>query len=120
MKMKECEQKGISVGFIDLDIVNERMLYQFPDDVEHDMFTFLTKHNLKREILFPYNFKWVFLSCTHSFSAYSMLSVIDEYVNVRKFHWIMLRIIVDKSLVEVYDPLNRDELFDDMKAMLHK
>ena len=49
-----------------------------------------------------------------------MLSVIDEYVNVRRFHWIMLRIMVDKSLVEVYDPLNRDEPFDDMKAMLHK
>jgi hypothetical protein len=49
-----------------------------------------------------------------------MLSVIDEYVNVRRFHWIMLRIIVDKSLVEVYDPLNRDDDFSDMKAMLHK
>ena len=49
-----------------------------------------------------------------------MLSVIDEYPNVRRFHWIMLRFIVDKSLVEVHDPLNRDLPFDDMKAMLHK
>ena len=49
-----------------------------------------------------------------------MLSVIDEYVNVHRFHWIMLRFIVDKSLVEVYDPLNGDLPFDDMKAMLHK
>ena len=113
-------KKGISVGFIDPYIVNEYTLHEHPDDMEHDLFTFLTKHNLKREILFSYNFKWVFLSCTHSFSAYSMLSVIDEYVNVRRFHWIMLRIMVDKSLVEVYDPLNRDEPFDDMKAMLHK
>ena len=32
----------------------------------------------------------------------------------------MLRIIVDKSLVEFYDPLNKDEDFSDMKAMLHK
>ena len=30
----------------------------------------------------------------------------------------MLRFIVDKSLVEVYDPLNKDLTFDDMKAML--
>ena len=43
-----------------------------------------------------------------------------KYVNIRRFHWIMLRIMVDKSLIEVYDPLNRDEPFDDMKAMLHK
>ena len=57
MKMKECKQRGISVGFIDPYIVNERMLHQFTDDVEHDMFTFLTKHSLKREILFPYNYK---------------------------------------------------------------
>ena len=57
MKMKECKQRGISVGFIDPYIVNERVLHQFPDDVEHDLFTFLTKHSLKREILFPYNYK---------------------------------------------------------------
>ena len=54
-----------------------------------------------------------------------MLSVIDEYcvsvyVNVRRFHWILLSIRVDKSLVEVYDPLNRDEDWSDMKAILHK
>ena len=57
---------------------------------------------------------------TFLFCLLSMLSVIDEYVNVRRFHCIMLRFIVDKSLVEVYDPLNRDLPFDDMKAMLHK
>ena len=57
MKMKECEQRGISVGFIDPYIVNEKMLHDYPDDVEHDLFTFLTKHSLKKEILFPYNYK---------------------------------------------------------------
>ena len=62
----------------------------------------------------------VFVLYTFLFCLLSMLSVIDEYVNVRRFHWIMLRFIVDKSLVEVYDPLKRDLPFDDMKAMLHK
>ena len=57
MMMKECKQKGISVGFIDPYIVNKVMLNNYTDDVEGDMFTFLTKHSLKREILFPYNYK---------------------------------------------------------------
>ena len=35
--MKECEQRGISVGFIDPYIVNERILHQFTDDMEHDL-----------------------------------------------------------------------------------
>ena len=58
------------------------------------------------------------------FFANSMLSVIDElcmsaYVNVRRFHWILLSIQVDKSEVEVMDSLNMDqEQWSDMKAML--
>jgi len=60
------------------------------------------------------------------FFAYSMLSVIDElcmsaYVNVRRFHWILLSIKVDKSEVEVMDSLNRNqEEWSDMKAMLQR
>ena len=57
MKMKECKQRGISVGFIDPYIVNEVMLHDYPVDVEGDLFTFLSKHSLKREILFPYNYR---------------------------------------------------------------
>ena len=55
-----------------------------------------------------------------------MLSVIDElcmsaYVNVRRFHWILLSIKVDKSEVEVMDSLNRNqEEWSDMKAMLQR
>jgi hypothetical protein len=67
--MFECKQKGIyDVGFIDPYIVNEKTLQGHPKDVENDLFILFTKQSLKREILFPYNFKWVFLS-------YSMLSV---------------------------------------------
>ena len=57
MKMKECKQRGISIEFIDPYIVNEVMLNNYADDVEGDLFTFLTKHSLKREILFLYNYK---------------------------------------------------------------
>jgi hypothetical protein len=56
--MLECNQKGIfDVGFVDPYIVNKKMLQAHPKDVENDLFTFFTKQSLKREILFPYNFK---------------------------------------------------------------
>jgi len=58
MKMLECKSKGIfDVGFIDPYIVNEYTLHNHPKDVERDLYTFLIEHNLKSEILFPYNFK---------------------------------------------------------------
>jgi hypothetical protein len=42
--MLECNTKGIfDIGFIDSYIVNEKMLQGHPKDVEHDLFTFLTK-----------------------------------------------------------------------------
>jgi hypothetical protein len=56
--MFECKQKGIhDVGFIDPYIINERMLKDHPRDVERDLFRFFFKQSLKRELLFPYNFK---------------------------------------------------------------
>ena len=45
--------------------------------------------------------------------AYSMLSVIDElcmhaYINVRRFHWILLIISPDVGTVEIMDSLRKD------------
>ena len=45
--------------------------------------------------------------------AYSMLSVVDElcmpaYINVRRFHWILLIIRVDYGIVETLDSLGKD------------
>ena len=45
--------------------------------------------------------------------AYSMLSVVDElcmpaYINVRRFHWILLIISVDDGIVETLDSLGKD------------
>ena len=43
------------------------------------------------------------------------------YVNVRRFHWILLSIQVDKSIVEVHDSLSWDQdMWSDMKEMLNK
>ena len=42
-----------------------------------------------------------------------MLSVVDElcmpaYINVRRFHWILLIISVDDGIVETLDSLHKD------------
>jgi hypothetical protein len=58
MKMLECKQRGMfDVGVIDPYIVNEITLQRHPKDIENDMYTFLSKQNIRSEILFPYNFK---------------------------------------------------------------
>ena len=79
MKMLECKRsKVFEVGFVDPYIMNSHTLVNHPKDVEHDLTTFLTMQHFCTEILFPYNFRWVFLSCTYFYLAFSMLSVIDE------------------------------------------
>jgi hypothetical protein len=51
------QKRGIyDVGFVDQYIINEIMLQRFPQDVEHDLYTFFTKQSLKREIVFSYKF----------------------------------------------------------------
>lgn len=44
------------VGFIDPHIVNGYVLEKHPQDVEKDLYKFLTKQQLKSHILFPYHF----------------------------------------------------------------
>jgi hypothetical protein len=57
MKIKECEVRNIhDVGFIDPHIVNGYVLEHHPADVEEDLWQFLTKQELKSDILFPYHF----------------------------------------------------------------
>jgi CRISPR/Cas system-associated protein Csx1 len=81
---------------------------------------------LKREILFSYNFSWVFLSCTLSFLLdikcnWWVIHVWSIYKHVCRFHWIILRVQFDKSTVLFMDSLDKPEaLWSDMKAMLQK
>ena len=61
------------------------------------------------------------LTLLYTLVPYSMLCEIDEFYlqNVCSFHWILLDIQVDKSKVEVLDPLNRDiKQFSSMQNML--
>ena len=80
MKIGECKIKNIhDVGFIDPHIVNEYVLENQPRDVEQDLWDFLRKQQLKSQILFPYNFGWVFLSWAHSLLfTPCMVCLIDE------------------------------------------
>jgi hypothetical protein len=81
MKIGECKIKNIhDVGFIDPHIVNEYVLENQPRDVEQDLWNFLRKQQLKSQILFPYNFKWVFLSSAHSLLfTPCMVCLTDDY-----------------------------------------
>jgi hypothetical protein len=48
-----------------------------------------------------------------------IIKVTDIYINVYRFHWILLNIAVDRGRVQVIDPLKRDmEQFRDMQDML--
>ena len=63
------------------------------------------------------------LTLLYTLVPYSMLCEIDEFYlqNVCRFHWILLDILVDKSKVEILDPLDRDiEQFSSMQNMLQR
>ena len=63
----------------------------------------------------------VTLSCTHSVSAYSMLSVTDDELCVRRFHFILLVIQPDSGKVLVMDSLRKEkELWTDFREMLQR
>ncbi|KAK1604872.1 hypothetical protein QYE76_028545 [Lolium multiflorum] len=57
MKKREMRIRHThDVGFIDPQIVNSYVLEHHPKDVEDDLWRFLTKQELKSDILFPYHF----------------------------------------------------------------
>ena len=63
-EMKKSGRYGIV--FIDPNTINED-IWQIEccqDDVEESMLEFLKRLNTNEDILLPYNFPWVTLSCT--------------------------------------------------------
>ena len=56
MKLEECKKNIYDVGFIDPHIINVYVLERYPKDVEKNLYKFLTKQQLKSQILFPYHF----------------------------------------------------------------
>jgi len=125
MKIRECKRKIYSVGFIDPDKVHIQSLTTKPDETEQNLLRFLAEQNFCDHILFPYNFKWGSYSVVHI--HFCLLDVkcnwwvTDVYINVCRFHWILLNIQVDKGIVEVMDPLKRPmEEFRSMQDMIQK
>ena len=71
MKMYEMKKAGrYGIGFIDPNTVNEYTWLMNPrqqKDVEDNMLEFLKRLKYNEDILLPYNFQWVTLSCTTNF-----------------------------------------------------
>ena len=63
-EMKKSGRYGI--GFIDPNTINEDIwkLPFYQESVEESMLEFLKRLNTNEDILLPYNFSWVTLSCT--------------------------------------------------------
>ena len=67
MEMYEMKKVGrYGIGFIDPNTINETTwkLEWYKQDVENKMLEFLKRLNTNEDILVPYNFLWVTLSCT--------------------------------------------------------
>ena len=68
MKMYEMRKGGrFGIGFIDPNTVNEYTWLMTPrqqKDIEDNMLEFLKRLKYSEDILLPYNFQWVTLSCT--------------------------------------------------------
>jgi len=68
MKMYEMKKGGrYGIGFIDPNTINEytwKLDAYYEKSVEESMLEFFKCLNTNEDILFPYNFEWVTLSCT--------------------------------------------------------
>ena len=77
----ECRKAQIwDIGFINTNLIDEWTVKFNPKEAEDNLLQSLLKNQNKDTILFPYNFKWVLLSCVYLVSlitrGYS--NVIDE------------------------------------------
>ena len=81
MKIVECiKAEMYDIGFINTNLIDEFQVKKRAEEAEANLLQPLLQNQNKEKILFPYNFKWVLLSCAYSFSlitrGYS--NVIDE------------------------------------------
>ena len=71
MKLYEMRKGGrYGIGFIDPNTVNEytwKLNQRQQKNVEDNMLEFLKRLKYNEDILLPYNFQWVTLSCTTNF-----------------------------------------------------
>ena len=65
------------IGFINTNLIDEFTVKKNAKEVEANLLKSLVINQNEDKILFPYNFKWVLLSC-----AYSVSSITRAYSNV--------------------------------------
>ena len=56
------------IGFINTNIIDDIQVKKHAEEAEANLLQSLIKNQNKDTILFPYNFKWVLLSCAYSVS----------------------------------------------------
>ena len=104
MKILECKRGRIyDIGFIDPYFIHHQSLSTRPHDTENNLVQALRFCSTKREILFPYNFKWVLLH-TFYFRLLDVIKCIIDSLCMRRFHFILLIIVPHKGQVIVMDP----------------
>ena len=119
MKILQCKIGQIyDIGFIDPNFVHETSLKDFCIETENNLIKALSFFETKREIIFPYNFKWVLLSSHILFCFLDVKCIIDDLC-VRSFHFILLIIKPDKVVVQVMHSRRKPiEKWTDMQECL--
>ena len=120
----ECRKGGpFDIGFVDPNRVHEEVVRTKPGQTEDFIAKVFTETTNQKgnTIALQLLVSIVTLSCTHSVSAYSMLSLTDDELCVRRFHFILLVIQPDSGKVLVMDSLRKEkELWADFRKMLQR
>ena len=112
------------IGFINTYLIDATEVQYRAQEAEANLLRSLEINEHKDIILFPYNFKWVLLSCAYSVSlispGYSNV-ILMSYACVRSYHYILLEIKLEKGVVTVLDSKRKDpKEYADMTEMLEK
>ena len=125
LKIVELKKRQVGdIGFINTNLVDATKVQYRAQETEANLLRSLEINEHKDIILFPYNFKWVLLSCgIFSFlisPGYSNV-ILMSYACVRSYHYILLEIKLEKGVVTVLDSKRKDpKEYVDMTEMLEK
>ena len=124
LKIAELKKRQIGdIGFINTNLIDDYQVKFHAKEAEANLLKSLLQNQNKYKILFPYNFKWVLLSCAYSVSLISpgYGNVIMTYACMRSFHYILLEIKLEQGVVTVLDSRRKDpQDYADMTQMLEK
>ena len=125
MKIAELKKRQVGdIGFINTYLIDATEVKFHAVETEANLLRSFEINEHKDIILFPYNFKWVLLSCgIFGFlisPGYSNV-ILMSYACVRSYHYILLEIKLEKGVVTVLDSKRKDpKEYADMTEMLEK